>query len=455
VILICYIKRIGFCSLEEEGKNMKERLIRGMASTLMLKVVGMGLLFVANILLARGMGPAGYGIFEYALSWALALGTLAGLGIHQMVVREIGIYSEHDQISRLKGLLRWSNKTVSIGSLVVLSASFYITHVIISDRSIFLAVNLAILSIPLSALTELKQGIVRGFGCVSTWFIPMGFVRPFIFMLLLAGWSVTQYDLTPFISLYMFIFATLFALISAQLLVTKVTPEKLSPVSIQYCNKKWLKSATYFMSLGTIYIINSRADLIMVGSMLGMQEAGIYAGAVRFSLLLGFVLFAVNASLGPVISRLWAKGSRGELQFILTKSARISTLLVIPAAIICCFFGKWILALTLGEQFAAGSNVLLILSISQLINTAMGSVGLLMNMTGNEKSSAIAGAISVITNISLNMIFIPMFGMIGAAITTMTSVLLTNILLLFLSQSKLHFDTSIIGKVFFPTYKPK
>ena len=59
----------------------------------------------------------------------------------------------------------------------------------------------------------------------------------------------------------------------------------------------------------------------------------------------------------------------------------------------------------------------------------MGSVGLILNMAGLEHYTARGVAIAAFANLAFNVILIPYFGTVGAAIATSTSLVIWNIML--------------------------
>jgi O-antigen/teichoic acid export membrane protein len=66
--------------------------------------------------------------------------------------------------------------------------------------------------------------------------------------------------------------------------------------------------------------------------------------------------------------------------------------------------------------------------LGQLGNAAFGSVGLLLNMTGNENQVARIVLQTALLNVVLNSLFTPFYGMSGAAIASTISILLWNAL---------------------------
>jgi O-antigen/teichoic acid export membrane protein len=82
-----------------------------------------------------------------------------------------------------------------------------------------------------------------------------------------------------------------------------------------------------------------------------------------------------------------------------------------------------------GQEYAPAYLPLVILCLGQLINSSMGSVGLILNMAGLERFTARGVAIAAIASVLLNSALIPFFGPAGAAIATSTSLIIWNVLL--------------------------
>src|SRR5690606_38562703 len=85
-----------------------------------------------------------------------------------------------------------------------------------------------------------------------------------------------------------------------------------------------------------------------------------------------------------------------------------------------------------GADFTRGITALLLLSLAQLVNVATGSVGVLLNMTGNQhamrNSVLIGGAILLVLAVVLS----PLYGMNGMAAANAAGMVLQNVLAAFL-----------------------
>lgn len=80
-----------------------------------------------------------------------------------------------------------------------------------------------------------------------------------------------------------------------------------------------------------------------------------------------------------------------------------------------------------GPEFEVGASVLVILALGQFVNVSTGSVGFVLIMTGRERMARNNAAVAAGVNIVLQVLLIPRFGAVGAAIATAVSVALLNL----------------------------
>ena len=199
--------------------------------------------------------------------------------------------------------------------------------------------------------------------------------------------------------------------------------------------------------MGSMFMINTNADILMLGTMVGAPEAGVYKVATRGAELLTFSIAIFSTPLGPVIAHLHGSGKHQELQQIVR---RVAWLAFLPTAILGgFFFWKGDLFLQIfGSEFAdyKAHVSLVILCMGQVILAASGPVSLLLVMTGMERYTAIAISFGALLNLALNAILIPMIGAIGAACATALSTAILALMLVYFSIVKLQINPSIIAK---------
>jgi O-antigen/teichoic acid export membrane protein len=103
--------------------------------------------------------------------------------------------------------------------------------------------------------------------------------------------------------------------------------------------------------------------------------------------------------------------------------------LVLPTFLIMLLFSEQILNILWGGQYTQASIALSILACGYLIDAMVGRVGSFLNSTGHTKYILYNNVAALTLNLVLNIVLIPIYGIIGAAIATATSTILTNVLM--------------------------
>lgn len=432
-----------------EPDSLKRTLVRGATGTFGLKVAGTGLLFLISVLLARLLGPAGYGTYQYALSWIAVLGVPALLGFGTLLIREMSAYQTQEKWRLMAGLLQWSHRAVwmtSVG-LALLTAGVVWTLKTQYDIGNVTTFWVALLTLPLVALMRLKQSAVQGLNKVVRGQMPEMFLFPLVFVLLLGGaYFFTDVMLTPPSVMGLNVVATVVALGASIYFLHRTVPEPAKGARPEYEQKRWMRSALILLITSGVHIVNSRTDILMLGALATPDAVGIYSVATRGADLITFVMVPINRALGPAIASLYTKGAMRRMQKMITKSARVMLLLSLPIALGFITLGYWFL-LIYGKEFTQGTMALTILCVGQLINVAMGSVVLLLNMIGHERDVAIGVGMSAVLNIILNALLIPRWGLEGAAIATASSTVFWNVLLTLWIVKRVDIHSTALGPV--------
>ena len=424
------LKNIGTTTLPSRLYNaVRGKTAQGALGTFALKVGGTGLGFASSILLTNLLGATSYGAYALAFAWVNLLTIPAVLGLGELLVREVSVYRTKEAWGHLKGILRWANSAALLAALLIASLATLIVWNAQGFSTSSFAPIIAFSSLPLAALTLVRQAALRGLNHVIAGQVPEMLVRP----LLLIGFVVGAYLLLGSSfnvawAVGMSVVAAGIAFLVGAWLLRRALAREVTQAIPQYQMGTWLRSALPFLLIGGVLIINARTDIIMLGFLGTQEEVGIYSVATRGAALIAFVLAAVNAALSPVIAKLYAQGERGRLEATIRRTTRIIFLCSLPIALGLILFGGPFLRI-FGPEFPAGHAALAVLSLGFLVDAAAGSVGQMLNMTGHERDSAKAIGTSAILNVILNLLLIPRLGMVGAATATATSMAVYNTLL--------------------------
>ncbi len=199
-----------------------------------------------------------------------------------------------------------------------------------------------------------------------------------------------------------------------------------------------LKVSVPMMMTNSLVFLLNWMDTFMIGMYKTTADVGIYASASRIAMLTTLMLTANSAIAGPKIVSLYTEGKTRQLKNLLTYSTLMVSAFAIPVALLMILFPGFILGL-FGKEFEAGSWVLIILAVAQVINTSTGLVGLTLNMTGKEVLMQNLMIITTLVNLVLNVLLIPPYGIEGAAIATGFSLSMKNLVSFYYVKKHLGF----------------
>lgn len=134
-----------------------------------------------------------------------------------------------------------------------------------------------------------------------------------------------------------------------------------------------------------------------------------------------------NTVFAPKISKLFHLGKIEELKSIYVKGTRVLSIFSF-LVVLCIFFGNEIILNIFGHEFVRGQTSLILRSLGQFVNIAVGSVWFMLSMTGEPKFQMYANIIAFVLNILLNFALIPIYGINGAAFASMITLMFINIM---------------------------
>jgi len=428
-------------------KLLNSTLVKKVGISFFLKISQAFLGFSTAVLIARILGPKDYGIYTYALTFVYLFSIPAQGGLSQLVIRETarGIAEEKPEI--IKGIWYWAFKIAIFISLILLVVVGSIFFILIFKKSEFALKEktffLALLLIPLFLFNNLWGACLRGLHKIITGQLPEFFIRPGLFLIFLCIANfIFHQSLTSAQVMKLYVFATAITFFIGVWFLYRNIPLSLYKVHPVYEEKNWINSLLSLTFEAVMWTVNTYIDVVILGMFKSPTEVGIYKVASQLALLTSFGLQAVNTVLAPYFSMFYVKKEIKKLQYLATRSAQAVFTFNLLVTGFLIVFGKNFLNFLFGKAFLQAYIPLLILLGGQLVNSAAGSVGFLLNMTGHEKDTAKGMALSAVFNIILNFFLIPFLGANGAAIATAVSMIMWNLILWWFVRKRLCINSS-------------
>lgn len=399
---------------------------------------------VNGVLLARFMGAEYYGVYNLALSLIQIASVLAIFGLFVALSRFIPFHLELGEKAIVKSAIRFSSGFVLCISILIAVIIFIFSERLATD--IFHDPNLTMplrffsIGLPLVTLPSILSGVIRGFKAVKyivaiesvgEKLVKLVVFIPFIFILIgyrLFG-AIAAYLTSMIFTIFTYIF---------------IIRKKLFPDYSEFrtipIGKKLLSFALPLALTGVTFLFAEKTDVILLGYYITSKDIGIYQTALNIGLILNYVGISFSYIFLPVISGLIAKGKTSILETLFKSSSKWMFLIVFPMFLYILLFSKEVLTLLYGIEYSEAYLALVILTFGVSMTVFTGLTGNVLVGMGHTKLILACEVIAAITNVSLNIILIPIYGIIGAAIGTAASFFTRNLFsLIFVYKiSKMH-----------------
>jgi len=242
-------------------------------------------------------------------------------------------------------------------------------------------------------------------------------------------------DFTTFLKAYLFGYFLKFAI----LFVIQWKNDRFSlAFSVNDLKLKEILNFGLFVFVGGASVmIVTRIDMMMIGSMLDLEQVAFYTVAF----FIGNAIKVPGKSIGaisiPLVAKAWEKQDYKQIQTLYTKSS-INQLIIGGVLFLCIWLNIDEIFSLLPTKFQGGKWVVFYIAIAQLFSMANGINGTIIVNSKYYRYDLYTNVILVFVTIATNYLLIPEYGIDGAAMATAISVLLFNLIRLILIKVKMN-----------------
>lgn len=383
--------------------------------------------FLLRIVLARWLGAADLGLYQMVITIQGIATLVAALGIPVALIKYVAEYKDD------KGKL---TQTVSSGliSSIIFGVFVGILLYALSGTlaSVFhmpeLAGLLKILAFvfPFTSFLEALLGLFNGLRQMKSFAFLM-ILRSLLMILLIVafvwlGFGIKGAVLGIVLSV---IGGCIFGLYSSR--------------SFLYLNlqgfvqnaKKLVLFGSQMFGANAMGLILAYTDIILIGYFLAAKDVGYYSVAVSLSMFFLIIPQAIQRITYPATSEYWSNNNHQALQTMIDKSMKYSACILLPVGLGVGFFAREIITTMFGAEFIYAALPLCVLLIARVIRGSTEvPIGASFSGIGRPDIALKIDATSAGANVGLNILLIPRFGILGAAIATTASLLLGTIIFL-------------------------
>ena len=388
------------------------------------QLLGLGYVY----LLARFLSSNDLGLYYLGVTIINLIGLVSLAGTDTGVRRFVAIYHGAKEVGRMWNTLASAFLVVSLLSICIGGVLFLCSGVIAESMSKpALGIVLKVLSpsLPFFAITAIclaatqamkyMQYKVYSQDIANAIFKILIFVALYVLGYRLLGAAlayVCSITLVTGMSIYFF---------------AKVLPQRRLTRDFGYDFKELLSFSLPQTFSGILYHLTRIMDILMLGYLTLASSVGIYAVIFRVVGSGACILTSFNTMFGPMIADLHHQKKYAKLENLYKTITKWILTLSLPIYLFLIFFADHILMI-FGSEFSEASTCLIILSFGQIINAATGPSGLMVLMSGHSYINLFNDILSFTSNLVLNLLLIPKYGIVGAAIATSFSMMLINVI---------------------------
>jgi O-antigen/teichoic acid export membrane protein len=377
-----------------------------------------------ELLAARFLGVASYGIYALAMMLAKSSEMIAAFGVPVSVMHYLPVYLSRGQRAQALGTIIGAIPGplavgIAFGLVLWLGGDWVAAHVLGQPRAgRFLGV--LAFAVPLLVLLDILGHLARAFGKTLP-FIVIERVAPQLCMMVVLGslllWQAPEIGIA-----YGQLFGVGAGVVVGALFVFQMSLAQIGPTRPVLQLGKLYGYAVPIIVNTIVSLAIAWTDLFLLGLLTDASTVGIYRGCMQIVLAFDMVWNAFAAASAPLFAVLTAEGQRARLQQTYGTSIRLATLVVSPVLLIIMVNGSDLLGL-LGPRFSEGALALFILACGQCVRVAFNAAFVVLIIGGRQRLDAANVALAAVLNLALNLMLIPVFGLVGAALSTATSLI--------------------------------
>ena len=386
---------------------------------ILTKGSGAGAALGLNILLARLLVPDLAGLLFFCIALATFASLVSRLGLDVACLKNIAALHEEQQrgyLDRALGLALLANiPTLLIGALVVRFSPS--TQADLPAAAVLFAVAALSLSLTGIASETLKARHRTGEGLFwQTVFQPT---------LTLSLIALLGSELRTVVAC--FVASHVLAMLGSVYRARTRLPPADSKAQVGW--RDMLVLGAPLMMIAVMNSVIELSDTLLLGMLRSAGDVSIYYVAAKIAALSTTLLFIINGTIAPDISRRWARDDHAGAFAVVRRYARLMLGLAVLILLGIGLLREYILAVFGAQYREQGAFALLVLASGYFFVLAAGPLGIFMTMTGHHRQYLHNTIATCALNVLLNLILIPRYGVNGACFATAVALALKNVLL--------------------------
>jgi O-antigen/teichoic acid export membrane protein len=387
--------------------------------------------FAFGILIARVVGVEQYGLYTLAITVSLIATNVAMVGLQTGMVRFLpeAIREKDDQAT-------WGIIQTSVGIPLIFSIVLSLGLLLLADNLAVLLfhdprmaslLRIASLLIPLDTISFLAYVITISYKQPKYSVIANNILSPVIKLVMAAAFLAIGLSTEGILIAQ--VIASTAGLLVLIYFINSLFP-LIRPLGSAFKNTR--KLIRYSLTVYWGWIVNTLSATLTTLALgfVGLASGvGVYTAASRFSMIGSMFYLSIGSISTPIFADLYTQGNAAQLKAYYQTTARWLIIFNLPVFLTSILYAKPLLWI-FGDDFTTGFTSMIILAFGTLTYTSTGLGANVLDMTDHPKVNSINSVILVIVLIILNILLVPRYEVIGAALATSISTIVVDVICL-------------------------
>lgn len=418
----------------KDGGDATRRQIRGSSLLLAGRMLSLAVNFATQILIVRYLSKTDFGVFAYALS-IVALGeAVSAVGLDKAISRFLPIYDERRAYGKIFGTL-----AMVIGSVLGLGLGFVLLTAgldgfagaeITQGDGLTVILILACLA-PIQGLDDVFMGTFAVFAKPRAIFVRRYVLAPTlrlaaIVLVILANEGVKELAIGYVVAGALGI--VLYAVMLVQTLRSEGLLEHLHVRSLSFPGREIYGFALPLVAVDLLFVTMNTTNVWMLqhfGTTTDVADYRVVQPAARLNMI---VMTSFAMLFTPLAARLFARGDRSGIHELYWRTAAWIAIFSFPVFALTFASSEPMTVALFGERYESSAAILTLLSAGYYFNAALGFNGLTLRVYGLVRYIVIISVAAAVANVAINLLLIPSYGAVGAAVGTLVTLVIHNIL---------------------------
>ena len=384
-----------------------------------LSLSNYGLMYWANIFLARHLAIDAFDDYSVAVSMVTLLSTLATLGLEKYALRLIALYIERENWPRLRGFWLFSLRTIVLFSVLLLGVLGLGLESFLSFQNADFHIAIVIYAgfLPVIALCLFLTEVITVYGMQIMALVLYRLFLPAVFLLLIIRLDDFKLEVTAVSAVLCFGAAWCLTLILMLITVQAASPRALRQAKPDSKGRLWWLKRSLSLLISSVMMTLLTSAGIIILEILHPSEAvvGTYAVAMQTAGLISLIGTSTNRYYLPMLVVLLERHVQLAIKALLGKRMQLIACFIAVFLGIIGVFGQEILGM-FGSDFSQGYRALLISATGATFSTLFSDSPYYLQFMGRNRLVVSLMSLAALSMIALSFILGSRYGSTGVAL---------------------------------------